>query len=265
MNRLLTSTLLVLSALIGIAALTYPLVAPSLTQVAASHGSPATPPGSSGYGILTLILIMISLVALFLEVQGRAANAKIIAALGVLVAITSVLRFIETAIPGLGGFSPIFVPIILAGYVFGPRFGFLMGTLSLLTSALLTAGVGPWLPYQMFVAGWVGMTAGLLPHPNSDRMKLVMLVVFAFVWGFMYGAILNLYFWPFMAGETLLARAAGERLLDTLSSYAAFYMTTSFLWDLARSFGNIVLILAIGIPVVRALSRFRDRFQFEIA
>ncbi len=265
MNRALTGTFLAVSALIGLIALLYPLVAPTLVN-AVNHGETFdNGPGSSSYALMTMALIGISLVALLLEVQGQTANAKIIAALGVLVAITSVLRFIETAVPGIGGFSPIFVPIILAGYVFGARFGFLMGTLSILTSALLTAGVGPWLPYQMFVTGWVGVTAGLLPHPKSDAQKIAILAGFSFIWGFLYGAILNLYFWPYVASEALLGISEAGGLADTLTSYGAFYMTTSFVWDLARSIGNIVLILAVGVPVIRALTRFRDRFQFEIA
>jgi energy-coupling factor transport system substrate-specific component len=213
-------------------------------------------PGTSGYALLTTALIGISLLALLLEVQGQTANAKIIAALGVLVAITSVLRLVETAIPGIGGFSPVFVPIILAGFVFGSRFGFLMGTLS-----IITAGIGPWLPYQMFVAGWVGVTAGLLPHPENARLKLAMLAAFAFAWGMLYGGILNLYFWPFVAGET----SAGGGFGDTVASYGAFYMATSFIWDISRSLGNIVLIIALGIPAIRAMTRFRDRFHFELA
>ena len=38
---------------------------------------------------------------------------------------------------------------------------FLLGVLTLLVSAILTGGVGPWLPYQMFTAGWVGLSAPL--------------------------------------------------------------------------------------------------------
>ena len=57
----------------------------------------------------------------------------------------------------------VFFLLILAGRVFGPGFGFVLGCTSLFASALMTAGVGPWLPFQMLVSAWVGMGAGLLP------------------------------------------------------------------------------------------------------
>ena len=107
------------------------------------------------------ILSKASMMALVLEAQGRAMNAKLIALLGMLIAVNSALRFAETALPGPGGFTPVFMLIILTGYVFGARVGFLMGALSLLASAFVTGGVGPWLPYQMFTAGWMGMSAGI--------------------------------------------------------------------------------------------------------
>ena len=103
---------------------------------------------------MTTALVGLSVVALLVELQGRSLSAKTVAMLGVLVAVTSVLRFIEVAIPMPGGFSPIFAPILLSGYVFGGRFGFLMGSFTLLVSGLVTGTVGPWLPYQMFTAAW---------------------------------------------------------------------------------------------------------------
>ena len=72
-------------------------------------------------------------------------------------------------------------------------FGFLLGAMTLLVSGLITAGVGPWLPYQMFTAGWVGLSAGWLPHLKQTRLEVAMLVLFGALWGFLFGAIMNLY------------------------------------------------------------------------
>ncbi|MDX1615956.1 MAG: ECF transporter S component [Candidatus Promineifilaceae bacterium] len=264
MKRIAIISIYVLSALVGIAAFIYPFLLPGLQPADPLSDPTASSLRLTDAPLLTSLLVMISMGALLVEIHGQAVNAKVVAALGVLVAVASVLRFIETAIPGPGGFSPIFVPIILAGYVFGPRFGFLMGVLTLLASALLTAGIGPWLPYQMLVSGWVGMSAGWLPRPQRERLELFMLVGFAILWGLSFGFVINLYFWPFVAGDMATAWEPGLSIMDGLKRYGAFYLATSVLWDLVRAVGNAVLIVAVGIPTVRALERFRRRFEFEL-
>jgi energy-coupling factor transport system substrate-specific component len=264
LRRLTVTAVYLLSGLIGLVAFSYPFLLPRIDAWRQALDPAADPARLAEAPLLTMLLVALTVVALLLEVQGQAVSAKVVAALGVLVAVASVLRLVETAIPGPGGFSPIFVPIILAGYVFGPRFGFLMGVLTLLTSALITAGVGPWLPFQMLVSGWMGMSAGWLPRPVSRRRQLIMLAVFGAVWGMLYGAALNLYFWPFLIGEAAVAWRPGAGIAETLARYSAFYLATSALWDLIRAAGNAVLIVALGVPTVRALERFRDRFHFEV-
>ena len=259
MRRTLSGLIYLLSALIGVAAFLYPFLLPRLTAVEGDTAYLAEAP------LLTTVLLALCLVALLVEMQGEVVSAKVVAALGVLVALASVLRFMETAIPGPGGFSPIFAPIILAGFVFGARFGFLMGALTLLVSALLTGGLGPWLPYQMFVAAWVGFSAGWLPHfEHRPRLELALLVLFSFGWGLLFGIITNLYFWPFFVGESGMAWQPGAGMRTAITHYLAFYGATSFLWDLVRALGNGVLMLALGRPAVRALARFRDRFHFTV-
>ncbi len=252
MSRALSVLLFALTGAAGLAAFLYPFLLPAMTPADQQAGSL----------LLTTLLLSLSLGVLLVEVQGQAISAKVVAALGILVAITAVLRFLEVAIPGPGGFSPIFAPIILAGYVFGARFGFLMGTMTLLTSALITGAVGPWLPYQMFAAGWVGLTAGWLPHLARPSRQVALLALFGAGWGLAYGLIMNLYFWPLMAGGDGLSYAAGLSWRTAVSRYAAFYLATSLLWDAARAVGNVALILALGWPALRALNRFRDRFSF---
>jgi energy-coupling factor transport system substrate-specific component len=260
----MSATIYALSALVGLVAFVYPLVAGALVGPERVASSQAETP------LLAMALLLMGLVALLIEMQGRAVNARMVATLGLLVAATSVLRFLETAIPGPGGFSPIFVPIILAGYVYGARFGFLMGALSLLASAVITGGVGPWLPYQVFAAGWVGLTAGWLPHQAGKGRELALLTVFAFAWGLLFGAILNLYYWPYLSSAAALELEPESALVENsvwqgLARYGAFYLATSFAWDLVRALGNALLVLAIGLPVLRALRRFRERMRFEVA
>jgi energy-coupling factor transport system substrate-specific component len=262
MKRLPSVAIFVLAGLLGLMAFAQPFLV-SLANSAPGGSGTGPQPGSGP--LLTTALIMLCLLVLLLEVQGQAVNAKVVAALGILVAIASVLRFLESAIPGPGGFSPVFVPIILAGYVYGARFGFLMGTMTLFTSAVITGGIGPWLPYQMYVAGWVGMTAGWLPHLDNRRAELALLALFGVGWGMLYGAALNLYFWPFFSGDAEMTWQPGSGLGNMLLRYGSFYLATSFVWDVARSAGNLIVILALGVPAVAALARFRERLRFEVA
>jgi len=204
-------------------------------------------------------------------------SAKLVALLGVLLAINSVLRLAETALPGPGGFTPIFMLIILAGYVFGPRFGFLMGALSMLVSALVTAGIGPWLAHQMFTAGWMGLSAGWLglavparrassagpAFLRPSRAEVARLIAFGTAWGFGYGAIMNLWFWPFQSGGVEQSWQAGLSAGQAFQRYAVFYAATSLIWDTLAAIGNAMLLWLFGAPTLKALRRFKSRFLFE--
>jgi len=266
LRKAISGAIYVLSSATGIVAFLYPFFG------LANEGASAGQVHGQDAPLLTVALIGLSLVALLIEVQGQTISAKTVAMLGILIAITSVLRFIEIAIPMPGGFSPIFAPIILVGYVFGGQFGFLMGAFTLLASGLVTGGVGPWLPYQMLAAGWVGLTAGMVsaiipPRTNNRRVEdriVLILSVLGFIWGLLYGAIMNIYFWPYAMGPSAQTWTRGIGLGETLSRYVAFYLVTSLGWDLARSIGNVVLVLVLGVPVIRALTRFRRRFHFEV-
>jgi energy-coupling factor transport system substrate-specific component len=255
MRRLVSGAIYVLSGTLGVLAFGYPFLAP---EIGLAQGQMAP--------LVTAGLVGLALLALVVEVQGRTLSAKTVATLGVLVAVTSVLRFVEVAIPLPGGFSPIFAPIIIAGYVFGARFGFLMGAFTLLASGLVTGGVGPWLPFQMFSAGWAGLSAGWLPRERlgAGHMAVGVLCAFGLVWGLVYGVIINLYFWPLALGPEGQSWTLGLSLREAVGRYATFYAVTSLAWDVPRAVGNAAMILVLGSPSVKALQRFRRRFDFEV-
>jgi energy-coupling factor transport system substrate-specific component len=190
---------------------------------------------------------------------GSGNQARSVAMLGALVAIDATLRLV----PSFLGASPIFALIVLVGYVFGPRFGFVMGTLTLLLSAAITAGVGPWLPFQMLCTGWVGVAAGWLPRWTSARAELATAAALGALAGFAYGALMNLYSWPFAAPgvteDVGLYWSPGLSLLESIERYAAFYVTTSLLHDATRAMATAFLIVVAGAPVLRLLRRFHAR------
>lgn len=283
MTRAATVATYALTSLVGIVAFLYPFWLPQLAQDAAGDMAHA---GDSA--LMVTVLVGLCFVVLLFEVQREAVGAKSIALLGVLVAINATLRFAEVAVPGPGGFSPIFPLIIFGGYVFGGGFGFLLGALTLLVSALVTGGVGPWLPYQMFTAGWVGLSAPLCrpvarmlagvrsegrqgdkergrqgdAAPRPSPFEVWVLAIFAGYWGLLFGAIMNLWFWPFAVGPVQMHWAPGIGVGETVQRYLVFYVVTSLAWDLARAVGNFVLVAFAGAAILRVLRRFQKRFDF---
>ncbi|MFN8473062.1 MAG: ECF transporter S component [Anaerolineae bacterium] len=240
----------------GLAAFLYPFFLPDLgnTPEMSAHANDAP---IAFFGLLGLTLLT-SLAAL--ETEGY--SAKTVAVLGVLTAINAALRLV----PHPAGASGMFFLPILCGYVFGAEFGFLLGTLSMALSALATGGIGPWLPYQMWALGWLGMSAGWLPRfPAWPRLEAWLLAVFGGFWGLLFGAIMNLWFWPYVAGDPSQSWQAGMGWVDAVQRYAVFYAATSLWWDITAAIANFVILLLFAAPLLRVLRRFRRRFVVTYA
>jgi len=115
----------------------------------------------------------------------------------------------------------------------------------------------------MVAAGWVGMGAGLLPR-GSWRVRIGALALYGFVTGFAYGAVMNLWAWPFLTTGSALAWDPSSGAAMNLRHYATFYMATSFVWDSFRAVGNAVLVLALGRPLLGALDRAARRMRVHV-
>jgi energy-coupling factor transport system substrate-specific component len=253
--------LLAVASLVGLAGFLYPFVLPAVAQSEATDQAHAAD-APLIVALVTAFAIGAVLVTLS-EDQAGASRSRMVALLGVLVAIDATLRLVPTVL----GATPIFLLIMLVGAVFGASFGFQMGALTILLSAMLTGGMGPWLPYQMLGAAWIGLTAGWLPRGGSERRRLVTLALFGAIWGVLFGALMNLWFWPFGApgaGEAgSLYWTPGLSLAETVERYARFYVVTSLGFDIFRAAGNVVLVLVLGGPILRLLERYRRRFAWE--
>ena len=262
-EKMASLTIYALSTGLGVTAFLYPFFLPAAQSEAMGQAHAGDAP------LLLSVLVAVCFGALLVEVQGQAGSAKMVALLGILVSINALLRFVEVAIPGPGGFSPVFFLIVVTGYVHGGRFGFLMGSLTMLVSALITAGMGPWLPYQMFTAGWVGLTAPLirplvrLVRGQGRWREVLALAIFGGVWGLIFGSVMNLWFWPYAVGPGGQYWQPGMEVIEVARRYAAFYLATSLVWDAMALIGNAALTLAFGLPTLRALRRFQQRFAFS--
>jgi energy-coupling factor transport system substrate-specific component len=213
--------------------------------------------------LFSALVAVSAVVAVAVALQTHRLSTRLLAILAALVAIDATLRLV--IVIGLLGFSPIFFLVIAGGFVMGPSFGFAGGALTLLLSAVLTAGLGPWLPYQMLAAGWVGMGAGYVGRITGRQASpktIAVLSLYGCAAGFAYGILLDLWEWPLLvaAGSSPLGWASGIGLLPLLRRFGGFYLATSLVYDSFRAIGNLLLIAVFGTAVIAALERFRRRF-----
>ena len=159
---------------VGVAAYLYPFL---LADAPGSSVNPRT----GDAPLLFALVLSLALLLFVAELTRTGMNAKVVSLLAVVTVAAAVLR-VPTLPAGATGF---FFMVIVAGYVFGPRLGFLVGAGALFVSAFAVGGFGPWLPFQIFATGWVGMTSGWLglalqrPMRSRRRLELVLLAAFA--------------------------------------------------------------------------------------
>lgn len=212
---------------------------------------------------LFLALLPIVIAVVLAEISEGGMDPRVLAILGVLSAVNALLRGVSA---GTAGVELVFFLLILAGRVFGPGFGFVLGCTSLFASALMTAGVGPWLPFQMLVSAWVGMGAGLLPRRVTGRAEIAMLVGYGIVAAYAFGLLMNLSGWPFVLGielsghEGSLSYVAGAPLLENLHRFGIYTLLTSTgSWDTGRAITNSVAIAVLGPAILTTLRRASRR------
>ncbi|MFJ9075829.1 ECF transporter S component [Streptomyces sp. NPDC102278] len=244
---------LVLVTLIGIVAFGWPLLADRQSGLAHSQDAP--------WLFAALLPLLVAVVVATIADNGM--DAKAVAMLGVLAAVGAALRPLGA---GTAGLEPMFFLMVLSGRVLGPGFGFVLGSVTMFASALLTGGVGPWMPFQMLALGWFSLGAGLLPGPDRirGRWELGMLAAYGFVGSFAYGTIMNLQGWVILQGMGQgVSFHPGDPVPQNLARFVAYCLATSLGWDLGRAALTVVLTLTLGATLLKALRRATRKAAFD--
>ena len=141
--------------------------------------------------------------------------------------------------------------VLIAGYTLGGAPGFMVGAIAALASNLFF-GQGPWTPWQMAAWGGVGLFGAALARVTRRDLGRVPLALACGVAGLGFGAVMNLHLWVTYSGD------------HTAAKLAAYY-TGSLPFDIAHAVGNVVFCLAFGPALVKALRRYRTRFEITWA
>jgi energy-coupling factor transport system substrate-specific component len=175
-------------------------------------------------------------------------SARVLALVAALAALAVVGRLAFAAFPNVKPTTDI---VLLAGYALGGAPGFAVGAITPVVSNIFM-GHGPWTPWQMVAWGGVGIFGAVLARVTRGRElgRLPLALACAFA-GAAFGAVMDTYQW------TLAAEQDAATWLAVSAS--------SLPYNLAHVFGNVVFCLLIGPGLLRALSRYRRRFEVRWA
>jgi energy-coupling factor transport system ATP-binding protein len=229
--------------LVALGAFCWPLVATAVPEQAYA----AVP-------IAALALAPLAILVVVATLDGTVRSAHMLALLGTLAAIGAAVRIAGT---GVGGIEAVFILLILAGRAYGARFGMLLGMATIALSTVITGTFGPWTPFQMFACAWVGAVAGMLPRRLSPAAEIALLCVYGVIASYVFGLLMNLWFWPFAVGYgTGISYDGAAPLEVNLSSFLVYSLVTSTLsWDTLRAITTVIGLIVVGRPILAALRR----------
>ena len=190
------------------------------------------------------MLVILAIIAFFFEFESAAISSKEIALVAMLGTISAVSRVPFALIPNV---QPCTYLIICSGYVFGPVAGFMVGAVTALVSNFFL-GQGPWTPYQMFAWGLVGVSAAYFRRFKPGR---IWLIIFGIIWGYLYGWIVNVWFWVSFIYPL------------TLRTFMV-YQLNSLWFDTFHAIGNVIFLGLFGMKTIAILERFRKRFNWKL-
>lgn len=240
-SKVLQQSLFTLVSLVALLGFSWPLILPAKQEL------------NPGY-LVVVAVAALAFIAIWIF-DRTLVGANYLALLGTLSALGAATRI---ATSGVAGFELVFLIVILGGAAIGAGFGFQLGALTVLVSSIFFGGFGPWTPFQLFAVGWVGLGAGLVGKLRlSSRPKVVALAAYAVVSSYLFGLIMNLWFWPFaLTGDSTISYDPTAPISDNLASFLLYTLTTSTLgWDSVRAIVLVISIMLLGPSVLAILRR----------
>ena len=187
----------------------------------------------------SFLLLGLALAAGFAWYGRSHPTSKVLALVATLAALAAAGRLAFAPFPNVKPTTDI---VLIAGYVLGGAPGFAVGTIAAFASNFFF-GQGPYTPFQMAGFGAIGVFGALLPR-HLGRYALAAACGVA---GLAYGVWMDTHQWLLYSGHSL----------EEWGIIAARGVP----FNVALVAGNVGFCLLFGPPLVRALQRFRDRFE----
>ena len=130
-------------------------------------------------------------------------------------------------------------------------------------SAILTGGMGPWVAYQSFAAGWIGLGVALIPRMLRGKREIFALALYGVLAAEFFGIAMDLQFWPWALGaDTQLSYRAGAPISENLARFFSYHFLSAMAWDIPRAVFTASLITIAGKPILQTLRRAHTRAAF---
>ena len=193
--------------------------------------------------VASFSLLFLALAAGFAWYEQAKPTAKVIALVATLAALAALGRAAFAPLPNVKPTTDI---ALLSGYALGAGPGFVVGAVGALASNLFF-GHGPHTPWQMAGWGGAGLFGAALARAFGRELTRIPLAAACGFAGLAFGAWMDLHLWVVFTDHQP-------------AEYAAI-SARSLPFNLAHIGGNVVFCLIFGPALVRALARFRSRFE----
>lgn len=193
------------------------------------------------YDIASLVIAVVSTLAVVLRFEKSKSNGKLIAVIAVMTALSVAGRFIFSPLPF---FKPVTAIVVITALYFGCECGFITGAFSALLSNFYF-GQGPWTPFQMMVWGLIGLLSGFLAkYIVKNRITLSVWGVFS---GVLYSMIMDIW--------TTLWSDGGFNI-----SRYVFYLSSSLPIMAVYAVSNVVFLILLAKPFGKKLERIKIKY-----
>ena len=198
--------------------------------------------------LASFVVVAVALGAGFAWYERTRPSSRVLALVATLVAMAVLGRLAFAPLPNV---KPATTDVILfAGFVLGAAPGFVTGAITALVSNFFISQ-GSWTPWQMVAWGLVGIGGAALARVAGRELGRWPLAIACALAGLGFGAVMNTYQLTFAA-------------TPDMASWIAI-SGQSLPYDLAHAIGNFVFCLALGPAFIRAIARYRRRFDVRWA
>lgn len=193
------------------------------------------------YAWISLCVAVLSCIPLFYTFERKENSSKELTVLAVLVALSTVGRFIFAWIPG---FKPVTAMTIITAIYLGKESGFVVGSLSAVVSNFYF-GQGPWTAFQMFAWGFIGFFTGVIDK-QLQKNKIV-LCLYGALSGIFYSAVMDVWTTIWTEGTFNLKRYIGATI-------SALPITVEY------AVSNVIFLLLLSKPIGDKLERIKKKY-----